>query len=189
MHSRITVRYDTEMGTVLGNDFFNRPADVVAREILGCTLCVRRRGKVERHVINEVEAYLGPHDRACHAARGRTKRTEVMYLEAGTIYAYLVYGMYIMLNFVTGEKDWPAAVLIRGAGMHDGPGKLTKYLHITRHYNGKRSGKKTGLWVEGPAGTVPPQRIATSPRIGIEYAGPVWAKKHLRFFIDPATNA
>lgn len=168
---------------ILGPDFFNRPANVVAKELLGCTLCVRTKKGVERHVINEVEAYLGPHDLACHAANGRrTQKTEVMYAEAGTIYAYLVYGMYIMLNFVTGPKDYPAAVLIRGAGEYDGPGKLTKYLYITKHYNNKLSGKKTGLWVEGPAGTVPLKQIKTSPRIGIDYAGPRWAKKHLRFY-------
>jgi DNA-3-methyladenine glycosylase len=171
------------MKKVLGKEFFNRPADVVARELLGCTLCVRVGGEIERHTITEVEAYLGPHDLACHAAKGRTPRTETMYQEAGTIYAYLVYGMYIMLNFVTGEKDWPAAVLIRGAGPYDGPGKLTKVLDITRNFNGKKATRATGLWVEGPVGTVSPKRIKKSPRIGIDYAGPVWAKKHLRFFM------
>jgi DNA-3-methyladenine glycosylase len=171
------------MKKVLGKEFFNRPADVVARELLGCTLCVRTKMGIERYVINEVEAYLGPHDLACHAAKGRTPRTETMYQEAGTVYAYLVYGMYIMLNFVTGEKEWPAAVLIRGAGPYDGPGKLTKALNITRAFNGKNAIRVTGLWVEGSVGTVSPKRIKKSPRIGINYAGPVWAKKHLRFFI------
>lgn len=177
------------VNTVLETSFFNRPADVVARDLLGCTLCVRQRGKVTRHTITEVEAYLGPHDLACHAARGRrTLRTETMFQEAGTIYAYLVYGMYIMLNIVTGEKNWPAAVLIRGAGQYDGPGKLTKALGITRKLNGKRAEKKTGLWIEGPTGTVPPQHIKKSPRIGIEYAGPLWAKKHLRFYTSTISS-
>jgi len=103
------------MVAVLKKSFFSRSADVVARELLGKALCVRLGvGTIERLVIHETEAYMGPDDLACHASKGRTKRTEVMYGEAGTIYVYLIYGMYEMLNFVTGDVGHPAAVLIRG---------------------------------------------------------------------------
>lgn len=160
--------------------FFNRPADSVAKDTLGCVLCVRRRdGNIERNVINETEAYMGPHDRACHASKGRTKRTEVMFQEAGTIYVYLIYGMYEMLNIVTGEKDYPAAVLIRRAGEYDGPGKLTKALDITREHNAQVLGKTSGIWIEQKT-PLKKQEIWTTSRVGVNYAGP-WAKKKLRF--------
>lgn len=125
---------------MLTRSFFKRPAEEVARELLGCTLCV----KVEGIVIHETEAYVGPHDLANHASKGRTPRTDVMFRKAGTIYIYLIYGMYEMLNFVTGEVDYPAAVLIREVGEYTGPGKLTKALHITRAINGKMLEKRRG---------------------------------------------
>src|SRR5690606_21154298 len=97
-------------------EFFNRDAEVVARELLGKFLIVKQGDCKLEFMIKETEAYVGPHDLACHASKGKTKRTEVMYGEAGTIYMYLIYGMYWMLNIVTGERDYPAAVLIRSAG-------------------------------------------------------------------------
>lgn len=161
--------------------FFDRPADVVARELIGCTLCVkevRKRG-VGRYIITETEAYVGPYDRASHASKGRTKRTETMFREAGTMYVYLIYGMYPMLNIVTGEKEYPAAVLIRGAGPYDGPGKLTKALNITLEYNGEKLGRTIGIWIERPK-KKQVVKVQATPRIGVGYAG-VWAEKRLRF--------
>ena len=122
---------------VLPPAFFALPAEEVALALLGKTL-VRRRGKrLEAFGITETEAYIGPEDLACHAARGRTQRTEVMFGPAGRFYVYLVYGMHWMLNVVTGEVGHPAAVLIRGAGAIEGPGRLTKALAITGDLNGK----------------------------------------------------
>lgn len=164
----------------LSQAFFNSPADVVARELVGATLCKKRRdGSVERLEINETEAYMGPHDLASHSSKGRTKRTEVMYAPAGTIYIYLIYGMYHMLNIVTGEKDYPAAVLIRGAGAWDGPGKLTKALGIDMNSNGCLLGSESGIWTEKVKGSHTIKTVST-PRIGVAYAG-VWAQKKLRF--------
>jgi len=109
---------------ILDQPFFARPALTVARDLLGKYL-VRQRRSAERAVmISEVEAYIGPHDLACHGRFGRTARTEVMYGPAGHWYVYLCYGMHWMLNVVTDEMDWPAAVLFRGAGGFSGPGKL-----------------------------------------------------------------
>jgi len=170
------------MTKILTHTFFNRPAELVAQELLGCTLCVEVKGHVERLEIRETEAYVGPHDLASHASKGRTPRTEVMFQKAGTIYVYLVYGMYEMLNIVTGDMDYPAAVLIRGAGMYDGPGKLTKALQITRNINGKALGRKTGIWVEARPHILQ-NNISTAPRIGVAYAKE-WAHKNLRFFIS-----
>jgi DNA-3-methyladenine glycosylase len=95
------------------------------------------------------------------------------------MYVYLIYGMYPMLNIVTGEKEYPAAVLIRGAGPYDGPGKLTKALNITLEYNGEKLGRTIGIWIERPK-KKQVVKVQATPRIGVGYAG-VWAEKRLRF--------
>jgi DNA-3-methyladenine glycosylase len=166
--------------------FFNRSALVVAKELLGCYLVTRQHGELQRFMITETEAYVGPHDLASHSSKGRTKRTEVMYQPAGTIYVYLIYGMHDMLNIVTGVKDYPATVLIRAIESKDeiitGPGKVTKALHVSRLINGKGLGKDANLWIEFPP--VPTKRkIIRTPRIGVSYAGPVWAEKKYRFVL------
>ena len=166
----------------LTKEFFNRPADVVARELLGCLLCVKTEEGTTRHRLTETEAYMGPHDLASHASRGRTTRTETMYREAGVLYIYFIYGMYDMLNIVTGEKEYPAAVLIRGAGDHTGPGKLTKSLGITRALNGLPLGVRTGVWIESRESPVRSKDVIRTPRIGVGYAKH-WAKKPLRFVL------
>ena len=167
-------------------DFFARPADRVARDLLGTRLVVRRRdGTLERHVVHETEAYLGSHDLACHGARGMTPRNAVMFGPAGRWYVYLCYGLHWMLNVVTGPKGVPAAVLIRGAGGFTGPGRVTKGLGIGRSFVGRPASRPTGLWFEGEPGLVPRRLVARTPRIGVGYAG-AWAEKPLRFVVDPA---
>lgn len=101
------------MKKILGQNFFNRNTLVVAEDLIGKFL-VRKIGKKEiAAMIIETEAYDGEHDKASHAHKGKTERTKVMFGPAGYLYVYLCYGMYWMLNVVTGEKDYPAAVLIR----------------------------------------------------------------------------
>lgn len=176
------------MRKILGKDFFNRKTLVVAQDLLGKYL-VRKIGRkiiVER--ITEVEAYVGAHDLACHSSKGRTKRAETMYCEAGTIYVYFVYGMYWMLNVVTEEKGHPSAILIRGTEHFKGPGVLTRELNITGALNGKKLGKKSGLWIAAPAiasseGGNRKLKILKTPRVGVAYAGPVWSKKKYRFLL------
>ena len=167
-------------------DFFDRPADRVARELLGCRLVVRARdGRVTRHVVCETEAYLGAHDLACHGSRGMTARNAVMFGPAGVWYVYLCYGLHWMLNVVTGPEGVPAAVLIRGVGEHVGPGRLTRALGIGKAFDGRPAARPSGLWFEaGPP--VPPRLVARTPRIGVGYAG-AWATKPLRFLVDPGT--
>ncbi len=165
--------------------FFNRPALIVAKELLGCFLVTKTAVGIERYMITETEAYIGPHDQASHAFKGRTKRTEVMYQAPGTIYVYLIYGMYNMLNIVTNKEGYPAAVLIRAIEDKEGnpiigPGKLAKYLHIDRSMNTKMLGKEANLWIEIPSEPIT-RKIIKTPRVGIDYAGPVWAKKQYRF--------
>ncbi len=150
--------------------FYKRPVLTVAPEMLGKYLCVSEGKSVQRLRIFEVEAYDGPTDLACHGARGMTPRTEVMFGPGGYWYVYFIYGMYWMLNIVTGDKGYPAAVLLRGAGDLDGPGKLTRALGIDRSFNGQTATRRSGLWIEdGPA--VSPKKIQRTPRIGVNYAG------------------
>src|SRR4051812_1734914 len=111
---------------VLGKIFFNRKTTIVAKDLVGKYLVRKVGTKILAEQIIEVEAYVGPHDLASHSSRGRTKRTEIMFGEAGTLYIYFIYGVHWMLNVVTEEKDFPAAVLIRATSGARGPGVLTK---------------------------------------------------------------
>jgi len=148
---------------------------------------VRENGKrtIAGKII-EVEAYVGPQDKACHASKGRTARTEVLFGPPGMAYVYLIYGMYHCLNVVTERADFPAAVLIRAVAVDgeliDGPGRLCRALAIDRTLN--RFDLTTGvrLWFEDRGARIRVETIGTFPRIGVEYAGG-WAKKPYRFRI------
>lgn len=166
---------------ILPPSFFRRPVLTVAPELLGAVL-VRRlpEGGCLRSAIVEVEAYDGETDLACHAAKGKTKRTAVMYEPGGIWYVYVVYGMYHMLNIVTGPRDYPAAVLIRGVADSSGPGRLTNGFGIDRSLNAQAARRASGLWIESGATRVLPAAIERTPRIGVAYAGE-WAEKPYRF--------
>ena len=175
------------MNNVFGLEAFqSKSAVAVAPWLLGKVL-VRTRddGKVSRHIITETEAYNGEKDRASHASKGRTARTEVMYGPGGIWYVYLCYGVHEMLNLVVGPEGFPAAVLIRGLHDVSGPGRLTKRLGIGRAMNGRPAIERTGLHLEDDGFDVPKKWIQRTPRIGVDYAGPVWSKKLWRFTIDP----
>ena len=151
----------------LGYDFYHRPCPEVAKELVGKVMVRRVGDEVLRLRITETECYCGESDTACHASKGRTKRTEVMYGPAGTIYVYLCYGVHWMLNIVTGEENEPEAVLIRACeGKYSGPGKLTKAMQIT---GGLNRGSILGdeLWVEDDGFSC---GIEPDTRVGIGYA-------------------
>jgi len=155
----------------------------LARWLLGKAL-VRTTGNGRtRHIITEVEAYDGERDLACHASKGRTQRTDVMYKSGGVWYVYLCYGMHEMLNLVTGPENYPAAVLIRGLKDIAGPGRLTRRLGIGRRLNGRSARPDSGLHLEDDGLEIPRRRIKSGPRIGVSYAGPVWARKPWRFWV------
>lgn len=168
---------------ILDQSFFARPALTVAKELLGKYLVRRWRNVEQAVVINEVEAYIGPHDLACHGRFGRTVRTEVMYGPAGHWYVYLCYGIHWMLNVVTDEPEWPAAVLFRGVGEFTGPGKLTKALRIDKRLNGLAADEASGLWIEERGLKVRRSQIRRTPRIGIDYAQH-WKAKPYRFVFE-----
>ena len=168
-------------GSVLGADFFDRDTLVVARALIGCNLCRDDGGTVRRWRITEVEAYDGHKDKASHASRGRTARNAPMFGPAGAWYVYLCYGVHWMLNIVTREAGYPAAILIRGAGPCSGPGILTRELRVDKALDGRPATPGTGLWIEDDGLAVPDAEVVRTPRIGVAYAGPDWSRRPYRF--------
>ena len=174
--------------TVLDQAFFARPALAVARELLGKYLVRSQAGQTFFARIHETEAYVGPHDLACHAAKGNTPRTAVMFGPAGRWYVYFIYGIHWMLNVVTESEGFPAAVLLRGAGQWNGPARLTKALDIDRRLNGAQATRASGLWIEDHGEAIARSQVRRTPRIGVDYAGP-WAAKPYRFLLAPNRSA
>ena len=172
------------MRKVLGPIFFNRPAYIVAKDLLGKYLVRKIEDEEIASMIVETEAYEGMDDLGSHASKGRTPRTEIMFQKAGRIYIYLIYGMHHMLNIVTGKKDHPAAVLIRGVVGAMGPGRLTQKMEIGKQLNTLSLGKETGLWIEDRGIKVNKKDIKITPRIGVDYAGPIWSQKLWRFVLS-----
>ncbi len=168
-------------------DFYAQPARDVAVQLLGARL-VRKLPDGSEAVgrIVEVEAYIGPQDLACHAAKGRTARTEVMFGPPGHAYVYFVYGMHHCFNVVTDHVGHAAAVLVRAIepvsgieGPTNGPARLCKTLGIDRSLNGADLCGDEIFLQSGAA----PRRVVATARIGVDYAGR-WARRRLRF-IDP----
>ncbi len=166
----------------LSAEFFRCDVLEVAPALLGKTL-VRHYpdGNTMQFSITETEAYRGEEDLACHASKGRTPRTEVMYMDGGVVYVYFIYGMYWMLNFVTSHKEYPCAVLIRGIDNIFGPGKVGKMLQLDKSFYGENLATSTRLWVETTKNE--PQKYIAHPRIGIHYAGEPWVSLPWRFRI------
>jgi DNA-3-methyladenine glycosylase len=176
----------------LGHEFYRRGDTLrTARELLGKRLVVPHASTGERvsGIIVETEAYMGPEDKGAHSyGNRRTARTEVMFAAGGLAYVYFIYGMYFQFNVVTNVEGVPHAVLLRalqpeeGIGLMQsrrpgrretelasGPGKLCIALGIDRSYNGADlTGER--VWIEDAGLDVPARRIASGPRIGIDYA-------------------
>ena len=182
----------------LSRSFYEQSTIDVAKQLLGKLLIHRHPDATLIGRIVETEAYLGPHDLACHAAKGRTKRTEVMFGAAGHAYVYFIYGFYNMLNLVTEAKDYPAAVLIRAVeplrgieqmkqnrknqqlgSLASGPGRLCQAFAIDRSLNGQDVCGRV-LYLEDRGEPAP--KFDATPRIGVDYAGK-WKDKPLRFVV------
>lgn len=169
------------MRRLVEKDFRSEDTPRLARNLLGQILALETDSGIRRYAITEVEAYDGPNDLACHASRGRTRRTEPMFGPAAAWYVYLCYGIHEMLNLTTGPIDYPAAILIRGLDGIVGPGRLTKQLGIDRRFNGLSASPKSGLWLEESGYRLADEEVKTTPRIGVDYAGPDWANRPYRF--------
>ena len=175
-----TISGTLNAGIKLSRDFFTRDVLEIAPVMPGKILVLKSaKGIIKRFRITDVEAYSGSEDLASHASKGRTARTEVMFHEGGHLYVYLIYGMYWMLNIVTGPAEIPQAILIRGIENYSGPGKLTKDIGIDKSYNDEDLITSGRIWIESDG--VSPE-IKTGPRIGIEYAGDYWKSVPWRFY-------
>lgn len=150
----------------LTKDFYLEDAEILAPRLLGKILVRRTENGIIRAVITETECYKGTDDTACHASRGKTARTAVMFEEGGRAYIYLCYGMHNMLNIVSGGEGEPQAVLIRSLAGIVGPGRLTKAMNISRELNGEILYASERLWLEDGESL----EYTQTPRIGIDYA-------------------
>ena len=143
----------------------------MAPSLIGKLLCRKLCENGEEQVIKlritETECHFGEEDTACHAHKGKTERTKIMYHSGGVTYVYLCYGIHSLLNIVSGSEDFPEAVLIRGVEGYNGPGKLTKVLSIDRSLNGEDLIASDKLWLEDDGYTA---EYISGKRIGIDYA-------------------
>jgi DNA-3-methyladenine glycosylase len=178
------------VGPVLPRPFYERTALTVARALLGKVLVHASSQQTRAGRIVETEAYLGEHDLASHASRGRTPRTALLFGPAGHAYVYFVYGMHWCFNVVTGREGVASAVLVRGleplTGIPwdvrtDGPARLARALGIGRAENGADLTTSGLRILDGPS----PARksIRRGPRVGVAYAGS-WANRPLRFWVE-----
>lgn len=179
----------TVAAVLLPLDFYDRPALIVARELLGKTLVHQVGGRRLAGRIVETEAYVGEHDLACHASKGRTARTDVIFGPPGRAYVYLIYGMYYCFNVVTLPDGVAAAVLVRGveplegippSEATNGPGKLCRAMGITLAQN-RKDLRGDEIFIED-APPIPRGRVLRGPRIGVDYAGE-WADKPYRLWV------
>ena len=178
------------MRRILSRIYFNRPTLSVARSLIGKYLVRVLNGRTLAGKIIEVEAYVGPEDKACHASKGRTQRTDVMFGPGGVAYVYLIYGMYHCLNVVTEREEFPSAVLIRAIEIDgeliDGPGRLCRAMEIDRRLNRLDLTTGESLWFEDRETLVKKADVGVHSRIGVDYAGE-WAKKPWRFRLRTIT--
>lgn len=171
-------------GNLIGKEFFERNTEEVAKDLLGKILIKRENEGYIAVRIVETEAYFGKEDPASHAFKGPTKRSKIMYDDAGILYVYLCYGFHHLLNIVTETKGKPGAVLIRAAeplygiklmqgrrktkrikNLLSGPAKLTKALAIDLSFNGKRISTETGIFLLDDEYFV--DKIVRKSRIGV----------------------
>lgn len=196
----------------LSRGFFNRNTVLVAKGLLGKYLCRRIGNIIVKARITETEAYCGQRDLACHASKGLTERTKVMFDLPGHAYVYLIYGMHHCFNIVTERKGYPAAVLVRGCGLVNNESRIMNYgKGKNKNPNNNPNSKFTihNLLLDGPGklcralkidrnlnsvdmcgsrelwiedGGEKPTKIKLGKRIGVDYAGK-WKNKLWRFYL------
>lgn len=169
------------MAKRLGRRYFSQTADMLAEDLVGKLLCHKVEDGILRYRIMETECYYGEEDTACHASKGKTERTRILYEKGGTAYVYLCYGMHFLFNVVTGPKGHPEAVLIRGITGYNGPGKLTRAMRINKELNGEDMSVSSRLWIEDDGCRFP---IRVDKRVGIDYATPEYRDALWRYIAD-----
>lgn len=192
------------MMTCLPQSFYRDEVTLVARRLLGMRLIRNLDGMRTGGIIVETEAYRGEEDLACHARVGKTRRNAMLYEEGGKSYVYFTYGMHWLVNAVTGEYGFPAAVLIRAihpleglegiktrrkdrpqAEWCNGPAKICQALAIDGTNSGILLYQENGeLWIE--EGTpVADDVVKTGPRVGLGATPEPWKSQPWRYYIDP----
>jgi DNA-3-methyladenine glycosylase len=188
-------KYNNHTMKRLGSDFYEVPTLLLAERLLGKIFVhCEGPGRMMKGRIVETEAYLGEHDLASHACRGKTPRNEAMFGPPGTLYIYFTYGCHYMANIVSEPVGSAGAVLLRAmepvegidlmrekrqtqplTSLMSGPGKLTRALGIGPELYGESLLGRNCWLEEGPE--LPAEMIGTSPRIGISRsAGLPWRK-------------
>lgn len=186
-------------------EFFARDTLAVARDLLGAHLVRQLDGARLSGLIVECEAYIGQGDTACHASRGRTARTGVMFGPPGFAYVYFTYGIHWMLNVVTEKKGFPAAILLRAIQptegiptmralrqakgnprsdreLASGPARLTQALAVDKALKGADLVAGDQLWLE-PGDAFQDDAVERGPRIGINYAAQADRLAPWRFWV------
>jgi DNA-3-methyladenine glycosylase len=166
------------LGRVILPSELRGPATELAPWLIGKILCRDIEGVILRSRITETECYFGEEDTACHAHKGRTERTDIMYRAGGNAYVYLCYGIHSLLNITTGAEGHPEAVLIRGIENITGPGRVTKFMKIDRELNKKELIRENRLWLEDDGLVL---KYITDKRVGIDYASEEYRNKYWRF--------
>jgi DNA-3-methyladenine glycosylase len=166
------------LGRVILPSELRGPATELAPWLIGKILCRDIEGVIIRSRITETECYFGEEDTACHAHKGRTERTDIMYRAGGNAYVYLCYGIHSLLNITTGAEGHPEAVLIRGIENITGPGRVTKFMKIDRELNKKELIRENRLWLEDDGLVL---KYITDKRVGIDYASEEYRNKYWRF--------
>lgn len=151
----------------LKEDFFAQGAYIVAQQLIGKWICRKIDGEVYKFQITETECYIGSCDTACHAHKGKTPRTEILWRKGGVCYVYLCYGIHYMLNFVTGCAGEAEGVLIRGVKGAEGPGRATKAMKVDKTLNGESAVDKDTIWLEDDGKQY---SFKEDKRVGIGYA-------------------
>ena len=165
----------------LKNAFFEQGAYTAAQQLIGKWICRRIDGKIYKFQITETECYIGNGDTACHASKGKTPRTSVMWSKGGVCYVYLCYGMHNMLNFITGKEGEPEGVLIRGVKGASGPGRATKAMQVDKSLYGESLLVKDKIWVEDDGNEY---KFICDKRVGIGYASQEDQDRLWRFILS-----
>ena len=169
------------MSVRLGRRALSQPANLLAPQLLGKLLCRRTGSGILKYRIMETECYFGEEDTACHASKGKTERTKILYEKGGTAYVYLCYGIHSLFNVVSGMEGHPEAVLIRGVEGYNGPGKLTRIMEIDRSLNTEDMVTSDKLWLEDDGCQM---SYKTAKRVGIDYATEEYRDILWRFIAD-----
>lgn len=165
----------------VGQEFFLQDAYTAAQQLIGKWICRNIDGKIFKFQITETECYYGTGDTACHASKGKTARTSIMWHKGGVCYVYLCYGIHNMLNFITGEENHPEGVLIRGVKGAPGPGRASKAMGINKSLYGESLLTSEKIWVEDDG---KPYSFTYGKRVGIGYASQEDQDRLWRFTLE-----